>query len=324
MPRGLFDFLKNDVSYVEATKNWHVELTYSMCFWYELIINPLNEFNTKEFIISYLKQQQKHSECELEKRFIYFLASRVKTRFCTSKKPRYSICSKKLVFYIEIGSKKEKKRLTTYILDAETGCIINPRVEISDRFITFHYTANHKKSLNIYDFLQLAGIEIGINTEVHYVGYTKSPSTRPISGSHRGLSDMLYRVPNEEHDFFIFYNQFKALSIGENKKSFIKFCIANSMINEIRADEEASIIEKALIKYFKTKTQHINMQNENSKLKNDLQHLSKKHKIESISINIEIENKTEMYKFFSRSVKPSHKHSFTCLIKNEALEIINN
>lgn len=322
MTRGMFDFLLHEPTYTGSDKDWYVELIHSKCFWYDLLINPPEGFDTKQQITDYLKQLQSIVKNQLDKRFIYFLAARRKVRFCASKKPRYSFFGNNLVLYVEMGRERIRRKITTKIFDAQTRQPIKPPVEISDRLITFHYAPNHKVSMSIHDFLQNSEIDVGINTEIHYIGYTKNPSERPINGAHRGLSDMLYRVSNEEFDFFVFYNLFKVFSIGINPTAPINFCVANSMVNEIKVDEEGRIIEKALIKYFGTKTQELNQKNEESELENSLERLASKNNINSVAIHIEIDEPSELYRFFSRSVKPSDRHVFTCRIKNSGVEII--
>ncbi|WP_152969043.1 hypothetical protein [Amantichitinum ursilacus] len=318
----MFNFIQGEPVYRESPKDWHVELTHSTCVWYDLLLNPHENFDTRQQITDYLKGLQSIVESQLDKRFIYFLAARTKLRFCTSKNPRYSFLGNALVFYIEVGRERIRRKLVTKLFDAQTLKPIRPPVEISDRFITFHYTPTRKVSMSIHDFLQSSAIELGINTEIHYIGYTKNPSERPINGAHRGLSDMLYRVSTEEYDFFIFYNLFKVLSIGMSPSTAFNFCFANSMLDEINVDEEGRIIEKALIKYFSTETQELNKKNEESELENSLERLGMKNNIGSVCVHIEMEEPHELYRFFSRSVKPSDRHIFTCRIAGSGAEII--
>lgn len=322
MTRGMFDFLQHTPSYTESNKDWYVELSHSTCFWYDLLLHPPEGFDTKQQIKDYLKKLQATVERELDKRFVYFLAARKKVRFCVSKKPRYSLIGNNLIFYVEIGAKKTRQKITTKIFD-QMGKPIKPRIGISERFITIHYTEQFKATMPIHDFLQNCSIELGIYTEVHYIGYTNNPSARPINGTHRGLSDMLYKVSNEEHDFFVFYNLFKVTTIAKNPSVGINFYAANSMTNEIKVDEEGRIIEKTLIKYFNTEVQELNKPSEEGELENSLVRLATKNKINSVAIHIEMEEPNEMHMFCSRTVKPSTKHLFTSRIVNGAVEIVD-
>lgn len=322
MTRGMLDFLQLEPTYARADKDWYVELSQSTCFWYDLLIHPPEGFDTKQQIANYLKQLQSVVESQLDKRFIYFLTARKKIRFCVSKKPRYSYFGNQLIFYVEIGRERRRLKIITKIFDPQTQLPIRPPVEVSDRFITIQFTSLHKVTMPIHDFLQSIGVEVGINTEVHYIGYTKNPSERPINGSHRGLSEMLYRVSNEEHDFFVFYNLFKVLSISMNPTAPINFCVANSMVDEINVDEEGRIIEKALIKYFGAETQELNKKNEESELENTLERLAARNRINSVALHIEMDEPSEMHRFFSRSVKPADKHVFTCRVGDNGVEIV--
>lgn len=321
MNRGAFDFFTNYSIYIESEKDWYIALDRSDCFWYELIVNPPDEFDTKKYALDYLKELQGAVETQLDKRFIYFLAARKKVRFSKAKKPKYSFFGSRLTLYVELGRERKLKKITTQVLDMQTGKPIKPAIEINDRFITFIFTPQSKVSIAVHDFLRNNAIELGISTEVHYVGYTKNPSERPINRAHRGLADTLYRVSNEEHDFFVYYNLFKVLSVASNQNAAVNFCLANSMIDEVKVDEEGRIIEKALIRYFQTESQEVNRQSEEKELENSLIKLAAKHKIKSLSVHIEMDTPNEYYRFFSRSIDPSDKHIFTCQLSGNSVEI---
>lgn len=322
MNRGFFDFMQNQPAYTDAEKRWHIELDQSTYFWYDLLVHPPEGFDTKQHIANFLKSLKKTVETQLDKRFIYFLASRTKLRFCTSKKPRYSLFSRDLVLYVEVGASRKLMKTTVTMRDQASGKRITPPVEVCDRFITFHHSSGNKTSYAIYDYFDMVGIQFGIDTEIHYVGYTKNPDDRPLNRKHRGLADMLYKVSNAEHDFFIFYNLFKVLALAGTSSSAFNFIVANSMINEVRVDEEGRIIEKVLIKYFSTEIQELNKSNEVGELENTLTQLASKNKIGSISFDIQVDYPSEMYRFYSRSVAPSDRHTFTCRTGENGAEIV--
>lgn len=322
MTRGIFDFMQNHPAYTDAEKRWHIEIDQSTYFWYDLLVHPPEGFDTKQQIANLLKRLKKTIKTQLDKRFIYFLASRTKLRFCTSRKPRYSLVGKDLVLYVEVGASRKLLKTTTTMRDHANGKRITPPVEVSDRYITFHYPSGKKISYSIHDYFDMVGIEFGFDTEIHYVGYTKNPDDRPLNREHRGLADMLYKVSNAEHDFFIFYNLFKVLAIAGTPGSAFKFIVANSMIDEVRVDEEGRIIETALIKYFNTEIQKLNKSSEEGELENRLVQLASKNKIRSISFDIQVNPTSEMYRFCSKTVAAADRHTFTCRIGDNGAEIV--
>ncbi|MEO7496861.1 MAG: hypothetical protein ABIV04_18140 [Massilia sp.] len=322
MSRGIFGFMKNQPAYTDTEKRWHIELDQSTYFWYDLLVHPPEGFDTRQQIADFLKRLKKAVETQLDKRFIYFLASRTKLRFCTSRKPRYSLLGRQLVLWVEVGALRQLTKTVTTLRDDASGKRITPPVGVSDRFITFHDSTGHKISYSIHDYFDLVGIKFGVDTEIHYVGYTRNPDDRPLNRAHRGLADMLYKVSNAEHDFFIFYNLFKVLAIAGTQSSPFNFIVANSMMDEVRVDEEGRIIEKVLIKYFSTEIQELNKRSEAGELKNALAQLASKHKIGAVAFDIQVDQPSEIYRFYSRAVAAADRHTFTCRIGAKGAEIV--
>jgi hypothetical protein len=274
LSRGVYSNLKNNPAYKDASKQWYIELQRSVWFWYDLVINPPEDVDTKKLITNQLKEFKQLVENRLDKRFIYFIGVRKKIRFSTKKKPRYSAFGSNLNIYLEVGREKKIQKISTSILDISTGKIIKPEVSVTERFITFTYNDGNRLSLPIHEFISYSGIELGFNTKIFYVGYTKNPWKRPIDGVHRGLSETLYRVSKEDSDIFIYYNLFKVFSDAVNSLVKINFTVANSMIDEVNVDEEGKILEKVLILYFQAESQTSNYENEKRELENSLVELA--------------------------------------------------
>ncbi len=315
MTRGLFSSIANYPEYKKAVKQWYIELQRSDFYWYELIANSSELAEANKYVSNQLKELQKEVETQLEKRFIYFIATRKKVRFSIRKKPKYSFFGNNLILYLEIG--KEKRIRKIKINDIKI-------IELSDKLITFTSGRSEDSSIttSVHDFLQMYGIQLGIDTEIHYIGYTKNPSGRLMNRQHRGLTDTFYNISNEEFDFFVYCNLFKVTSYASNPNSPINvFILPNSMIDEVNVDKEGKIIEKALISYFDTERQELNKQNEKGELKNSLAELAQEFNINSLKVYIEMEKPSEYYRFFSRKIAPSDKHSFVCRNVDGEIEI---
>lgn len=310
--------------YDDAEKDWFIELQHSQMFWYDLIANP-NEYSTtvstKNTIIDDLKFLKKEVENNLEKRFIYFICSRTKVRFNITKKPTYNRFTKNIKIHLLIGKNKIKKTIKLKILDINTNKFTNPRIELTEKYITIFDSSNQFISYSVHDFLSHNNIDLNLSSQVQYVGYTKNPDTRPTNGSHAGFNEVLYKISNEENDIFIYFNLFKITSVTKNHNSGINFVMPNSMSDEIDVDTEGLIIEKCLILYFNSKNQIKNKENEYKELKNNLVKISKENKIGSIQFYYEFENYNEYWVFYSSSIKPSIKHIFTVELNNESLEV---
>lgn len=324
MSRGYFDFMKSQPAYAESEKDWYVELFNSTYVWYDAIIDPMEGFDVSGDMRKHLRGIKEGLKSTIEKHFVYFLASRVRVRFCTEKQPRYQFLSGKLEFYIEIGRKRKRKKCTADIWSPEFNKRVQPKVEVTDRYITIHNFVGGKISMSIYDLLDRCDIETGISSEVQYVGYTENPEQRPFNREHRGFADMLHWTTREDeaYDYFAFYNVFKVTAVATRPEAMLNFVVANSMTDEVPVSDEERILEKVLIKYFGTKPQELNKQKEAAELNNQLAALAAKLRINSITFDIEMNHPSELFRFFSRSVAPTDRHHFTCQIGASGAEIV--
>jgi len=322
MKRGIFEFISKNVAYKDASKEWYVEQLLSEMVWYDILVNPIPGYEIKEAITDKLKEMKRIVEEQCDKRFIYYIASRKKVRFSRKRKPRYSFFNKHLVVYLEVGKSARIKKIKIPITDSATGLIICPKVNCTDRLITFGNADGRSVSFTVHSFLSQCKIELSEATEVHYVGYTNRPWERPLNRSHRGLSDTLYSVSTEDRDIFIFYNIFKVISVAENNEYKLNFAVANSVIDEIKVDDEGSIIEKSLIYYFGSSVQELNQKNESSSLKNHLKKLSELNRITSIGFGLEIDDASEYFNFYSRNVSAQVRHEFTLKLGGDDPHII--
>lgn len=312
MIRGLFNNFLSIPEYQDAKKAWHVTLERSEFFWYELVVNPPEAHDTKQLIANYLKKLRSDVEATLEKRFIYFYISRKKVRFDTTRPTKYSLFGfgNNLEINIIIEGKKRQRI-----------CLPVPRVEINGKFIKLNVSTDDRfmylqgptfsKTLSIHDFLRLNQISLGITSEVLYVGITKDPAKRTLNREHRGYADAIYFSPTSENDIFLTVNTFKVMSDTTMGSGFLRVVSANSMSDEIPADDEGAVIENALIHYFDTRAQQTDKKNSLPKSKNLLDLTLGAKKIKSVSIHMELENPSEYDALGSRCITPNTSHSFS-------------
>jgi len=323
MRRGMFGSLVENDAYKQAEKDWFVQLSQSDMYWYNLIVNPQEPFDTRKLITGYLKWLKKEVEENLDKRFVYFICSRVKIRFNTNKKPSYSLFTGKLKLHILLGKANKEIVVKTPIIDPHTNKRLKPKVDLTDKFITLTNKHGHKITMSIHDFFLEAQINIGQATKIQYVGYTKNPDTRPTDGAHAGLNEVLYKVSNEENDILIFFNLFKVMTNAINNMAPVNFVVSNAMTDEVEVDLEGKIIEKCFILYFDSNNQTKNKETERSQLKNNLLKLSKENKIKTVQVYYELHKPSEYWEFFSSSVRPSARHIFTATIEDGKIKITN-
>lgn len=325
MSRGLFNPIIDNEVYQSSNKEWFVELSQSWMYWYDLLANPNSEnhpANTKELIVEYLRELKKQVDNNLEKRFIYFICSRAKVRFNTDKKPAYNPITGKYKFHLLTGKEKKKKSIKIQILNSQTSRPEKFKYEISEKYITLTDGNNNKATYSVHDFLSGTGKNLGYASNIEYVGYTKNPDSRPTNGSHSGLSDIIYKTPNDDRDIFIFFNIFKVTTKAINQSHSLGFFLSNPMTNEIDVNTEGQIIEKSFILYFNSSNQQTNKPSEKTELENNLRLLGAENNIGAVHIYYEFDLPTEYWLFSSSTTPPQRAHEFTVKLESESLEIL--
>lgn len=314
MHRGIFSSLTDNDIYKTSRKRWYVELLFSRMYWYEHVSVEHELFPTRAAIVAELKKFKEELKSSLDKRFIYFIASRKRVRFNVNKRPRYQFLGHGLVLHLSIGAHKKDRKIVVPIIDDGTGQVSKPTVQITEEHITLIDNSGNSITYSVHDFLSRTGLDFGISSEIHYVGFTKNPNSRPINGSHSGLNDVLYSVPTENEDIFVFYNLFKVLSCSLNDDYNMNFVLANSMTDEVDVDTEGELIEKTLLLYFNASLQRRNKNKELLELRSNLRQLSERLNIESVSINYAFEKADPYFRFMSSQVPASWDHFLPILL----------
>ncbi|HBI1354255.1 TPA: hypothetical protein JI406_RS16915 [Acinetobacter baumannii] len=302
MTRGFLNSIQDYPEYRSSEKNWHVTLDLSNFFWYDLIVNPPE--NTLKSIKSYLNDFKDYVEKTNEKKFIYFFTSRKKVRFNIEKQPKFYWLDKSIMSIDGLVENKIKKKFEIKLPKDN----IPDKVCVDEKFIYFYYGKN-VISYSVHDFIKICNINLGITSEIHYIGITSDPVKRTLSRVHRGYADMLYHVSTSENDIFLTINTFKVASHTSIESRGLNIISTNSMIYDVDWEKEGSIIEKALIYYFNAKCQHVD-KNAWGEFRNLLGVEMKDKNIKSVSFHLELNEPTEYDIIGSQDIPPNLSHSF--------------
>ena len=115
----------------------------------------------------------------------------------------------------------------------------------------------------------------------------------------------------EDEDILVFFNVFKVMTSAQNHCLNAEINIPNSATDEVSAENEGRIIEKALIFYFMPKYNIGNRVNEIGELKNKLITLSQENYFKRIDFSLEVMGASEYFAFSSPSVSTCANHSFS-------------
>ncbi|ENJ0400514.1 hypothetical protein AB0Z02_003693, partial [Acinetobacter baumannii] len=252
MKRGYFNNkIKDSIFFKENSKKWVLSIEYSTPIWYDLIMDECEEY--KEFYKKILNDQVEASKDCNEKEFIYFFTSRPKVRFDLSRKIKIGKNVGEIFLNLIINC--SEKRKVKVNIDPDYWRAFK-KIIINEKFITFKFDEDVKITWPIHIFLYEYNVELGLESEVHYIGKTKDPVSRTMDREHRGYSDMLYYLLHlkEKRDIFLNILIFKVSVISPPRNS-IGIVSTNSVLDHIPKELEIFVIEYCLIYYFRPSIQ---------------------------------------------------------------------
>lgn len=316
---------------------WQADLFQSQCCWYDLLMDsPVAAGDSLDMLEEQLRQMLDLARSRSDLCFIIFWAARPKLRFNLDKQPRYALMSNELVFYVDIVGQQEKMKLSTAFIDIQSRQSVKPHVEVNERFITIYLPDQAPETVSVYDFLDNCGLDLNISSEIYALSSTTDPVRHWLGCADRELSEMLYKVPNEDHDFFFFCNLFQLTQKDENSNAPIAatqedeakpWLATNIPTNSgaafagkrlsISSQDKAFLLETALRHYFQTP------QGFSNRYPEELQTLESavpSHHY-MLDITMDLGKPIPLYRFSSLAVEAADKHKFSCEINGQEIQL---
>lgn len=314
MYRGFFnDDFNKMTGYKDTVKDIMITQEFSHFFWLENIVKKNSSYELESIICDYLKFLKEQVQRTTQRPFIYYICYRKKVRF---HKIRRSLFRReaKLKMQLVIGD-AEVKKITFKIPDFLKDF---PIIKFNSERISFIKNSYESTTFDIHSFLSNFDINLGLNTEIGYIGKTINPESRPIKRKHRGLADIIYNEITKGNDIFIFYNQFKLnTSTSPNKYNVVNY-VGTSYFDDIGAENEGLFLEKVLISYFRL-NEFQSLKSEEKVLNNSLLSIAKKINVKSLRVHLGFEGNCEYFNFFSKDITFREDYIFECLFEDKAI-----
>ena len=315
MKRGYLEFLKNQKLYSNSKKEWNVVLLQTTWYWYDLVVKEHELCSIKKIknSLANLKELVANS---INKRFVYFITTRTKVRFSTTKKP--VLFNDYFLVSLEVGIAKAEE-----VVKVDIPIDTYKEIYSDERLITLVNQSGEASTIDVHFFLQEAEINFGIQSDIKYIGLTKDPTSRPLFDGHKALSNIVYHTNLEEKDIFIYFNIFKVMTNAINSKFNARLIIPNAATDEVGVENEGRILEKCLILYFMAQYNIKNKISEVGELKNKLIKLGRQSNFEKLNFSIEVDHPSEYYKYSSLNRNGDFNHSFSCSVSDNDVEVKN-
>lgn len=311
--RGLFHPLGKHAAYAESIKTLKISLLETTMIWHDLLVDSSEADGIRPEVSVYLRMLKKRIDSFSARNFVYMLALRPRVRII--EQPRYRRFLGGLLMRIAIGNQGRQQRIiipTAYLTALQLG--VRPTVSFTPRMITFKGNGN-SFSIPVHNLLLDLSVNLGVASEVTYVGRTEDPATRVIDGNHRGLTDTLAIALERQDDVFLYTNTFHARSHSASKDGGMVFVFSNSLTDNIPIKPETDLIEKLLITYFDPVTMKKERDSDQTKLRKILTRLSENENVAAVEMRLEVDDTSDYYRFGNANVAYGHRHAFVCTVE---------
>jgi hypothetical protein len=284
-------------------------------FWHQMIRQRIHpELNSRRDVRRKIADAKRRHAGYFDRRFIYFICSRHKVRFSVTSQARLSMAANQLLVHLEIHG---QQAVVQHSVPADRFLRIDgsgrphlPQVENSEVAITFSYPGSYRETMSVHDFLLTHEIDLGFGSYVHYVGLTKNPDTRPLSGRHDGRARTLARLQGTERDVLFFYNTFAVRYLADDPALHARFWVSNAMSDDVDILAEGLTLEKLFIGHFLPDCQG-DLESELTQLNNRLGTLHQQHNVARVNVDFEVDSTSDYYSFYSQHVPLLSRSAFT-------------
>lgn len=254
-------------------------------------------------------QEEKERFKQLSDRnFIYFICTRPRLRFARYRAIRLK--KGQIAFRFSVGESrwpKTKELPAPSLINLASNTEIPPiGVNHTESCFTVTYANGQKMSSTLFDYFEHHQVDLGLVSNVEYIGQTNHPKDRPLNYKHPGLAKVFQNANRDICEVFCVYNAFHASFRGELGPG-VTLMGSNSTSEILNQKHEAEFIESLLIDYFKPEAQCKTTPKDRTRLEN-LEAILRKNSVQGVNLEYQVETQSDLYRLGSSTIRPSKRH----------------
>ncbi|MFA9216577.1 MAG: hypothetical protein ACEQSK_05675 [Sphingomonadaceae bacterium] len=294
-----------------AAQQWTVSVASAKYHWYDLLAGFPQIPDIRDPIGRYLRRMQFDLEAAAAKRLLYFVVTRPRVRFDTSRPVQWGFFSLKLTLPLLVGMAELREHLTFELKVPFAATMKKPTVTLTENFLTLNW-GGLVEVLTIHDVLQHYDTAIKIPNKVLYVGQTWDPAARLAKGRLPEVQ-RLHHQNSEHHDTLILVQQMTVEAYSElGDPALWPAHQSDAGADELAADRSEAI-SAALMHYFEGPTPRRN--HEEKCLRNArLREIQASQQIDEIRIDIELKDVGNYAYLVSDHAASAARHMLCCAI----------
>ena len=299
-------------------QNWAVSVADAKYHWYDLIAGFPQVPDIRDPIGRYQRRMQFDLEAAAAKRMVYFVVTRPRVRFDTSRSVQWSFFSLKLTLPLLVGVGEMRENLTIELTVPFAATMKKPTVTLSEKFVTLNW-GGLVEALSIHDVLQNYESDLKIPSKVLYVGQTWDPAARLSKGRLPEIQ-RLHQQHSEHHDTLILIQQMAVEASSELGDP------AEWPANQPEAAADALLADRidaiaaALARYFEGANPRTRNHEEKNLRNTRLREVQANQQVAEISIDVKVPEAGNYRYLMSDHAPSAQRHLLHCaIVEGEAV-----
>lgn len=302
-----------------APQHWTVTVADAKFHWYDLITGFPEVPDIRDPVGRYFRRMQFDLEATMEKRLLYFVVTRPRMRFDTSRSTSWGFFSLKLTLPILVGGDEKKDSVTIDLVVPFAATLKKPTVVMTDKFVTLNW-GGLIEAMSIHDVLQNYDNDIDFPSTVRYVGQTKDPSGR-LAKARLPAVQRIHQTFSENNDMLLLVQRLNVDVLSEDGDPGELEANQNPVAADALLRDRLDVVECALIRYFEGGASHGLQDKLVDERRERLLEAQADNHLEDFRIDLRIEEKNPYLLLRSDDVAASLNHQIDCIIADGEVKV---
>lgn len=299
---------------VSVPQQWEATVANAKFHWYDLIAGFPSAPDIRDPIGRYMRRMQFDLEAAAEHHHLFFVVTRPRIRFDTTRTTQWGFFSLKLTLPLLVGADELKEAITIELSIPFAATVKKPTVTLTENFLTLNW-GGMQEVLSVHDVLQNYENGMKIPSKVHYVGQTRDPDGR-LSRGRLPEVQKLHRQLSEHHDTLLLVQQIDISASSELGDPASWPANQSDEAAEAIARSRIDVLQAALIRYFEGNGSRLRSAEEKAERQERLRAIAEHEKLDYLGIHLELPEAGNYRYLASEHVAMSRQHLLDCVLQD--------
>ncbi|MFA9216576.1 MAG: hypothetical protein ACEQSK_05670 [Sphingomonadaceae bacterium] len=302
-----------------AAQSWTVTVAEAKYHWYDLVADFPRVPDIRDPVGRYLRRMQFDLEATMEKRLIYFVVTRPRICFDTSRSVSWGFFSLKLTIPVLVGIEQKRDSVSIELEVPFAATLKKPTVSVTERFITLNW-GGLIEALSIHDVLQQPGNDVDFPSTVRYVGQTRDPSGR-LAKARLAAVQKIHQAQSDDNDTLLLVQRLQVEVHSADGDPAQLPANQNAVAADALLKDRIDAVECALIRYFEGEEMRARSDKELNQRRERLREIAHSNQLQQFRIDLQMTGDSSYQELLSPHARRSRHHVIDCTLVDGVVQV---